>query len=304
MRRRRFLLTSGATLAGGALAGCTGSEPKNGGNGDDSTTNETSGSGMSNETTTSGGGGGGKTTVDGFQLVSTDVPKQVTMGQQFSLSLTLKNVGDEPKAFQSSVQVDGNSPGAQQTGQMQTDKIDPGKTTKWSTTLTYPYVAKVNYRIEKLDETFTIDIVGEKLSFGETFRSPTEVAMTIQDITLTDHYRYEPSGGGSENVEASDGRQWAFVTVKAENKFRMKQTLPKGEQIHLIVGGDKVSMADIAKEDGKYEVNRFGDRTVASGESLTGWLAYEISADTSVDDLTVEWKGSDGNGSWWARWSQ
>jgi hypothetical protein len=304
MRRRRFLLASGTTLAGGALAGCTGSGPKNGGNGDDSNKKQTDGSGPSNKTTSSGSDGGdGKATVDGFQLVAANVPNEVTMGQEFMLSLTLKNVGSKKKAFTSPVLVDGNAPGSQQTGQLKTDKIAPGETTKWSTKLTYPYVATVKYRIEKLKKTFTIDIVGEELSLGQTFRSPTEVAMTIQDITLTEHYRYETGSGGSEMAEASDGRQWAFVTVNAENKFRMKQTLPKAGQIHLLVGGDKISPADIAKHDGRYEVNRFGDRTVASGESLTGWLAYELSADTTVDGLTVEWRGSDDNGSWWARWN-
>jgi hypothetical protein len=304
MRRRRFLLASGTTLAGGALAGCTGSGPKNGGNGDESNKKRTGGSKPSKKTTSGGtDGGGGKATVDGFQLVEANVPNRVTMGQEFVLSLTLKNVGSKRKAFTSPVQVTGNSPGSQQTGQLQTDKIAPGETTKWSTKLTYPYVATVKYRIEKLEKTFTIDIVGEKLSLGQTFRSPTEVAVTVRDITLTDHYRYEPSGGGSEEVEADDGRQWAFVTVKAENKFRMKQTLPKGEQIHLVVGGQKIPPTDIAKEDGKYKVNRFGDRSVASGESLSGWLAYEIAADKTVDDLIVEWKSSDGSGSWWARWN-
>ncbi len=314
MRRRRFLTASGATLAGGALAGCTGSGPNSGGNGDSSTNEETKGSGNGTDSNSSGGGdggggngsggGGGKTTANGFQLVSAKVPKKVTMGKQFTLELTIKNVGDSPKAFQSSVSVDGGTPGSQQMGRITTDKIAPGKTTTWSTQLTYPYVATVNYHIAELKKSFSIDIVGETLSFGETFLSPNEIATTIQDITLTDHYRYEPDSGGSEDVEASDGRQWAFVTVKAENKFRMKQTLPMGDQFLLHVGGNKIKPGDIAKEDGKYEVNKFGDRTVASGESLTGWLAYELPADVSEDDVTVEWQGSDDEGSWWARWNK
>ncbi len=315
MRRRRFLTASGVTLAGGALAGCIGSGPKDGGNGDSSKKKQngsggdgsTSGGGGDGTNGTSGSGSGadsGKITVNGFQLVSAKVPKKVTMGKQFALKLTIKNVGDSPKAFTSAVSVDGNAPGSQQRGNIQTDKISPGKTTTWSTNLTYPYVATVKYHIAALKKTFSIDIVGEKFSFGQTFLSPNEIAATVQDFTLTDHYRYEPSGGGSKDVEASDGQQWAFVTVKTQNKFRMKQTLPKGNQFHLLAGGNSITPADIAKKDGKYEVNKFGDRTVASGESLAGWLAYELPANVSEQDIAVEWKSSDDEGSWWARWSQ
>ena len=310
MRRRRFLTASGATLAGGALAGCTGSGPNSGGNGDSSKNKSKGGSGNATESTSDGtddgsADSGGITTANGFQLVSAKVPKKVTMGKQFALKLTIKNVGDSSKAFESTVSVEGNAPGSQQMGHIQTDKIAPGKTTTWSTKLTYPYVATVDYHIAELKKTFSIDIVGETLSFGESFLSPNEIAVTVQDVTLTDHYRYKPDSGGSEDVEASDGSQWAFVTVKAENKFRMKQTLPMGNQFVLHTGGKKIKPTDhIAKEDGKYKVNKFGDRTVASGESLAGWLAYELPADVSEQDITIEWHGSDDEGSWWTRWNQ
>jgi hypothetical protein len=301
MRRRRFLTASGAVLVGGVLAGCAGSGPKDSGNGEVSKT-KTKGSGG---TTSNGGkaaGEGGTTTKSGFELVSANVPDRVTAGEQFTLELTVENRGRSPAAFRSPIQVEGSGGGSQQSGRIQTKEISPGKKTTWSTKLSYPYVTTVTYRITDLGKAFTVDVVGDRLSLGETFLSPTEIAVTVRDITLTDRYRYVRENGRRVDVDASDGRQWAFVTLNAENRFRMGQTLPKGNSFHLLVGNRREAPTDIAKVNGQYKLERFGRREVEPGGSNSGWLAYDISADRSASDLAVEWKGSDGTGSWTAQW--
>lgn len=231
------------------------------------------------------------------------MPKEVVLGEQFTLGFTIKNNGDSASTFESPIEVNGSEGGSQQSGTIQTEEIPPGETTTWSTKLSYPYISTVNYLIGAFEKSFSVKVVAPTLSVGETFVSPNEVAITIRDITLTDHYRYETGAGPMEDVEADDNRQWAFVTVNAENRFRMRQALPKGETFSLLVGGRKHKPSDIAKQEGKYELERFGSRDVASGESLAGWLAYEISADRSVSDLAIEWSASDGSGSWSAQWS-
>ncbi|GAA0224529.1 cupredoxin domain-containing protein [Haladaptatus pallidirubidus] len=307
MRRRRFLTVSGTAFVGGALAGCTGSEPKDGGNGNSSPTKK---DGTGETTGESGGGNAGDgnsgeaTTADGqFSLVSSNVPKEVVLSEEFTLEFTIKNNGDSVETFESPIEVNGSEGGSQQSGSIQTDEIPPGETTTWSTSLTYPYVSTVNYLVGAFEKSFSVKFVAPTLSVGETFVSPNEVAITIRDIVLTDHYRYETGDGRMEDVESDDNRQWAFVTVNAENRFRMRQALPKGETFTLIAGGRKLKPSDIAKQEGKYELDRFGSRDVASGESLAGWLAYEIPADRSASDLAVEWRASDGSGSWSAQWS-
>ncbi len=258
--------------------------------------------------TTSSGGGGttsgtNETTArSGFQLVSATVPDKVTMGRQFTLELTIKNRGNSPAAFQSPIQVEGGGGGIQQSGTIQTDAIESGETATWSTKLTYPYVGKVTYRVDALEKEFTVDFVGEQLSVGETFLSPTEMAVTIRDVVLTDRYRYVRDNGRRVDVDASNGRQWAFVTVHAKNRFRMGQPLPTVDSFRLLVGGQELTQASIAKENGQYKLERFGHRRVEPGASKSGWLVYELSADRSMDDLAVEWNGSDETGSWWAQW--
>ncbi|WP_227374834.1 DUF4832 domain-containing protein [Haladaptatus halobius] len=301
MRRRRFLTASGAVLVGGVLAGCAGSGPKDSGNGEVPKT-KTKGSG---ETTSNGGkaaGEGGTTTKSGFELVSANVPDRVTMGEQFTLELTVENRGRSPAAFRSPIRVEGSGGGSQQSGTIETKEIEPGKTTTWSTKLSYPYVATVTYRIANLGKAFTVEFVGERLSVGETYISPMEMAVTVRDIVLTDNYQYVRENGRKVDVNASSGRQWAFVTLYAENRFRMGQPLPKADSFRLLVGDRREAPADIAKEHGRYELERFGRREVEPGGSNSGWLAYGISADRSASDLAVEWKGSDGTGSWTAQW--
>ncbi len=294
MRRRRFLAASGTAFVGGFLAGCSGSGPKDNGNGDSSTTkggtaNETS---QTSETAES----------NGFALTSVNVPNEVVMGKEFTLEFTIKNNGTSARAFQSPIDVSTGS-GTQQSGTLETGTIPPGKTKTWSKKLSYPYVSTVTYNLAEFGKSFSVNIVGKTLSIGETFSSPNSVAVTVQDITLTSHYRFVRGNGEVVDVEADDGRQWAFVTVKAKNEFRMRQSLPKRDSFHLLVGKREDKPTQIRKEEGKYKLERFGRRDVASGESLTGWLAYDISADRSADELSVKWNGSDSNGSWWTRWS-
>ncbi|WP_266079083.1 DUF4352 domain-containing protein [Haladaptatus caseinilyticus] len=303
MRRRRFLMVSGAAFAGGALAGCTGSEPEDGGNGNSSTTNA---DGKAGTTSNSGGNddsGGVATTGNGFALVSANVPNEVVLDEEFTIEFTIKNTGDSARSFESPIEVNGSEGGSQQSGMIQTKKITPGETATWSTKLSYPYVSTVNYLLPAFEQSFSVKIVGPDLSIGETFVTPNEMAISVQDITVTDHYRYETGSGEMRDVEADDGRQWAFVTVSAENRFRMRQSLPKGDTFTLLVGERREKPSDIAKSEGKYELERFGRRDVASGEGQTGWLAYEISANRSASDLGVEWTGGDGSGSWSAQWS-
>ncbi|WP_458188918.1 twin-arginine translocation signal domain-containing protein [Haladaptatus sp. NG-WS-4] len=301
MRRRRFLTASGAAFAGGALAGCTGSGPEDSGNGDRTTTKQTTGA---DGTTTENDSGSGGTTSEegGFTLVSSNVPKQVTMGEEFTLELTIENRGSSPAAFESAIRVEGSGGSSQQSGSIQTNEIAPGKTTTWKTNLSYPYVGQVAYRIEALDKTFTVDVVGERLSVGETYLSPTEVAVTVRNVTLTDRYQYVRESGRKVDVTASNGRQWAFVTLRAENQFRMGQALPKRDSFHLLVGDRAQAPTEIAKKNGQYKLEQFGKRKVEPGGSNSGWIAYEISADRSASDLAVEWKGNDGTGSWTAQW--
>ncbi|WP_435155710.1 twin-arginine translocation signal domain-containing protein [Haladaptatus sp. DFWS20] len=301
MRRRRFLTVSGAAFVGGTLAGCTGSGPEDGGDGN-STTKKANSSGQTTGKPDDENSGGA-TTDGGFALVSANVPNEAVLGEQFKLEFTIKNNGNSAGAFQSPIEVNGSEGGSDQSGTIQTEKIPAGETTTWSTKLSYPYVSTVTYKITAFEKSFSVKIVGPKLSTGETFLTPNEMAITIQDIVLTDHYRYQTGSGEMRDVEAGNGRQWAFVTVNAENKFRMRQSLPKGDTFSLVVGNRRQKPSNIAKSEGKYELERFGSRDVASGEGMSGWLAYEISADRSVSDLAVEWTGGDGSGSWSAQWS-
>ncbi|WP_227353286.1 DUF4352 domain-containing protein [Haladaptatus salinisoli] len=300
MRRRRFLTASGAVLVGGVLAGCAGSGPNDSGNGEVSKT-KTKGSGGSASNGGGTAGEGGTTAKGGFELVSANVPDQVTAGEEFALKLTVENRGNSPAAFRSPIRVDAGG-GTQQSGTIRTKEVAPGKTATWSTKLSYPYVGAVTYRIANLEKTFTVKFVGERLPVGETFLSPTEMAVTVRDVTLTDQYRYVRGNGRRVDVDASEGRQWAFVTVRAENRFRMGQTLPKADSFRLVVGDKREAPTDIAKENGQYKLERFGRREVKPGGSKSGWLAYDVSADRSASDLAVEWKGSDGTGTWTALW--
>jgi len=304
MRRRRFLTASGTAFVGSVLAGCTGGSGPDNGGGDGSTTTTTVPGGGTT------GGGDGTTTGDGgtsdpqvsFDIVSLDVPEESVMGQKLTLKATVKNTGNRAGAFSSPIRVSGSGDGWHKATEIETKVIEPGKQVTWSTEYAYPYAGRANFRIPNAQQAFSIDVSPRTFSLGGTYVSPVDTALTVNDVTPTDAYSYNPPNGEARRVPAGDGRQWVFVAVVAGNRLESAQGTPSRSDIVLMVdppgeeGTTEVGPAGIPKEGGRYESSE-----VESGGTNRGWIVYETSSESTIQ--AVRWQGTDGIGRWDARWS-
>ena len=315
MLRRRFLTATGTTLVGVTLAGCSGSES---GNGDEGTTTTTTGGsdGTGDQTSQTTQSTETTTSEVAFDLASLETPKEAAMGESLPLKAVIENTGNRPAAFSSPIRVSGSGSGWHTAATIQTKVIEPGKRATWSTEYTYPYSGTANFRIPKLQRAFSVDVSPRTLSFGGTHVAPTDFAFTVRDVRLTDGYWYERSNGSSTQVSAGSGSQWAFVTVAAKNQADFAQRPPSRTGVSMLVsssgGRSEVSPADITKESGRYPppLDDSGTTTTTSsgseglppGETASGWIAYEVPADSSVSDLVVQWREGDGVGRWTVRW--
>ncbi|WP_433626625.1 twin-arginine translocation signal domain-containing protein [Halomicrococcus sp. NG-SE-24] len=314
MFRRRFLAATGTTLAGVALAGCSGSEPGDGGE-----------QGTTSATTEGGGGTDDRTSEStestetsrpevSFDLASFEAPKEAAMGEPLPLKVVIENTGDRPAAFSSPIRLSGSGGGWHTAATIQTEVIEPGKRATWSTEYTHPYSGTANFRIPKLQRAFSVDVSPKTLSFGGTHVVPTDFAFTVRDVSLTDSYRYERSNGSTTEVSAGSGSQWAFVHVAAENRADYAQRPPSRSGVSLLVGssGTTLSPAGIPRERGRYPpplddsgtttTTTSGSEGLEPGGTASGWIAYEVPADRSVSDLVVQWREGDGVGRWTVRW--
>lgn len=298
MNRRGFLTTC-ATLSIGAIAGCSSG-------GDTSTDNTTTTRITSDVETTISETSTEKTETTTevgepeFKLISFDAPKQVEIGKEFTIKAEIKNVGNAAGKFHSVISGKTVDSDWQKAGDIETEEIAPGETATWtSKTVTFSYQMQTTFRIEQLDKQFTIRSVSRKLAFGETFTSPEGVAVTVQKLELKTYYEYEDYDGNTAEKRAGDGKQWAFVYLKAKNETGESQFVPLTTDVNLVAGNTQYDEAYINKEANKYDGGE-----VESGIVRKGWIAYEIPDDLSKADVRVAWSGEDINGKWSVRWSK
>ncbi len=224
------------------------------------------------------------------------------MGDELTLKAVVKNTGGRPGAFSSPIRVSGSGDGWHKATDIETKIIDPGQTAKWSAGYRYPYAGRAIFRIPNAQRAFTVDVSPRTFSLGGTYVSPVDTALTVNDVTPTSRYSYNPPNGSRREVPAGDGRQWVFVAVVAGNRLESAQGTASRSDITLMVdppgedGTTEVGPAGIAKEDGRYESSE-----VESGGTNRGWIAYETSSEASI--RSVRWQGTDGIGRWDARWS-
>jgi hypothetical protein len=284
-------------LAAITLAGCTSSEEEPA-----QVTDETNAGSDGTPTPTENPTTADPTTEEGepeFELISLDVPEEVEIGKEFTISATLKNVGSAPGEFQSAISAKTAESEWQSAGDVETGEIQPDETGEWtSKTVTLPYLMRVKYRIEKLEKEFTIQSISRKLTFGESYTSPSNVVVTTKNVELKSYYEYEGYDGSTEKERAGDGKQWAFVYLKAENKASEKRFIPLSSDINLLAENRQYDEEYINKEDGGYEGSE-----VEVGIVREGWLAYKIPNNLSKTDLTVAWSGDNYQGEWSVQWS-
>ncbi|WP_137284013.1 COG1361 family protein [Halorussus salinisoli] len=295
MNRRHFITAT--TLSLSALAGCTG-----GGNDSSQSSQTTAETETEQEGSTETTSTRERTTEEGeaeFELVSSDVPEKVELGEEFAISAEIKNVGSAPGEFDSAISAKTASSDWQQAGDAETEEIEPGETATWtSETVTFEYLMRVTYRIEKLEQEFTIQAVSRKLSLGESFTTPEGVVVSVQRFDLKSYYEYEGYDGSTEQKRAGDGKRWAFVYLKAENTAGQSNFIPLETDVNLIARNSQYDQKYVNKEENRYEGGE-----VEAGIVRKGWLAYEIPNDLSKTDLTVAWSDRDGTGEWSVRWS-
>lgn len=193
MDRRGFIL---AGLGGfcGTLAGCTGSS--------DPVKTETT---TSNPTTEAPTEGGGEAEAVGprFEVVSFNRPETAEVGEEVQIELVVRNTGDEPGEFTAAIEAKVGGSNWQPAGDVETGVIPPGETGTWtSNVVEYPDAMLVQYRIEKADLEFTIEVT----------RPPVELEYTISAGTSPDSIPEDIRKSRDEGGRRKEGYQWVVVT--------------------------------------------------------------------------------------------
>lgn len=284
MRRRTYL----GLLAVG-LAGCSGT-------GSDETattaepTTETASPTATDATTTATTATTTETTTAAppeFAVTAVDSPDEVEIGADYRFTITVENAGGRDGTFESAVsRKAGEDAPWEEVGTLGLDVPADGTATWESGATQFGHVQEVAFRLDDAPSRpeWTVRVVPARLRFGETAISPERAAATVTDVTFQDGYEYERYSGGTVTVDAPEGRQFAFVTVRVENQADEPRAVPRAAGFSLLVGDQQYDDAHIRKEEGAY----YGGE-VRPGAAREGWIAYEIPAEVARGDVTIAW---------------
>lgn len=236
-----------------------------------------------------------------FELLKYDFPEQVEIGEQFTPAITLRNTGGQPSDYEAPLwgRVAGNNEW-QELNQWKWSTLEPGEkgtaeaTGAWS----FEYLYELEFRLGKFDQTTPLDVVTKQLSIGEAYTTPWDTQLVVQGIELTEQYTYEDYSGETRPEDAPEGKQWAFVNLRAENTADKMAELPTRFDMLLLADNRQYEYEVIGNREGAYEG---GD--VQPGVVEEGWLAFVLPADVTADSLAFVYNEVTTEGELAVRWS-
>lgn len=162
---------------------------------------------------------------------------------------------------------------------------------------TIPLITLVDFEMYDPKQTF------EK-SFGEYYRTPEDIVVTVYRVDLKEAFDSEDSYGDPIEVIPDEGNQWCFVYVDAKNESDSSAWLPSAYDINVISGNSQYDSQTLYYDPTDLSEDRYEGGEVEGGISRMGWVAYQIPEDLSVDDLKVVWSDDVPGLEWTVEWTK
>ena len=287
---RRHYLTAGGVAVFTGIAGCTSEgedNAENANNGDETTDTDASSSGSAEASAEAS-----------FEIVGLDAPEQVEIGDPHRFSVDVKNTGEADGTWTDTLLFKSGNEDWQEVGEVEMD-IPAGETATWqSGEVAWDYQTMVTLGFQEAQQQFQIQVVAAALAYGESFTNPRDMEVSCHDVQLKDAYEYKDYNGQTTYEQAAEGKQWAFVYLRAENVGGSTEFTPLEREVSVVAGNTQYDSEYIMKEEGKYDGGEINPGIVREG-----WLCYEIPDNLSVDDLVVVYSEGNYEGDWTVRWS-
>lgn len=286
---RRHLLATGTTTALLGIAGCSSDN-----SGDDSSTDEDT---PTDDSTDSGSSGGASAEAE-FQITGVDAPEQVEIGEPHTFSVDVENTGEADGTWTDTLLVKTGNSDWQEVGEVEME-VPAGETKTWTSgEVSFDYQTMVTLGFQNAQKEVQIQVVAASLSYGESFTNPEDMKVTCTGVDLQQAYQYKDYNGDTATERAPDGKQWAFVNLRAENVGGSKEFTPLESDVSIVANNTQYDSQYINKEEGRYDGGEINPGIVREG-----WLCYEIPESLSKDDFTVVYSAENYQGNWTVHWS-
>lgn len=278
MTNRRKFMSSVATAATITVAGCSTNE----GDPSGSTEDEESSADTSSEGTTSGEAQ--------FSLVEWNVPSEVAINQQIDIGVVVENTGDAAEDFTAPLYE--KTPDSEWTNMTEIDfgTIQPGEGVEMVfDEVVYEYINRYELRLGDFQQTTVLQTVSAQIDWGSEYTTPNGYIIRVDEPEVQDSYEYENFNENIDQKEPDNGGQWAFLNAYVKNETGQSEFSPLASEINLIYGSSQSDGETILIDDPVNKGEPFDGGELQPGIERSGWIAYEIPSDVSVNDLTVAW---------------
>lgn len=294
MTSRRAIITS---FVGGSIfiAGCSGTNPEST---DDSFSNQSednstldSNTGNSETDSTDNSGDTQESGSASFELVGYDVPDTVEIGEEVTIKISVKNTGGETGDYSAPLHVKTAELDWQELADWEFTGLEPDETVTAESyePFIFDYIGRYELRLGEFSETAVIQSVSAKVSWGSEYITPEGYRIRVDRPVIQETYSYEGFQGEIKQKETESGRNWAFINIWVKNETGNAEYSPTGSEFALLYDN---SQADGETYLGDEPINKeepFDGGELQPGVERSGWVAYQIPKDLSVNDLTVAW---------------
>jgi len=293
-RRREFVSMVGVGTV--ALSGCSSDEGETGGEVEDegSTSDSSNGETTSEESTSEESTSEESTSEEAeFELVEWIVPSEVEIDQPVEIGMAVENTGDVAGEFTTPLYE--RTPESDWTNVTEADfgTVDPGEIVElFFEEVTYPYVTRYELRLGDFQETAIVQTVSAKINWGTEYTTPNGYVIRVDEPDLQSSYEYEDYSGEVSLEEPENGGQWAFVNIYVSNETGQANYSPLANEFPMIYGNSQADGTTVLFNDPINRDQSFDGGELQPGVERSGWVAYEIPSDTSVNDLRVAWSQS------------
>ena len=227
-----------------------------------------------------------------FEFEGVNAPDTVELNEPISFAIRVRNVGSGRGTFTSGLSTKvGDGEWRSLEGEISMP-LDAGEAGVWeSPEVTPRYLATVSYRLDAVDEAWSISVGPRRLPFDERYATPSGLFVSVVGGRFESTY---PTDGGTT---APDGSVWAVVRVDVRNRLQEAQPAPDASTFTVESGGEVRELAQ-SVTDNPYEGGELATRTVRRGD-----LVVAVPEGTTPGNLTVTWEQSTENGDVRAIWS-
>ncbi|MFB6188590.1 MAG: hypothetical protein ABEI57_01785 [Halapricum sp.] len=241
------------------------------------------------------------------KITDVSVPETVTLFSDFNATLKVENTGDGSGSAHALVALQGNHDWEHDSVTRVNESLEPGETATVNLNLSPPGTERdsdemfrvfINGTGESREQ--TVEVVPPMFSVGETFTTPHGLAVTVQEVQFGDVLKTKAVfGDGFSENRLGENKKWAFVKVSSTNTNTKSQPLAGSSQFDVVSSKlDSEPPIEIpsalATEPAEFRGSVSGTTynptsSYAKGESVEGWIVFEVPASLSRDELKIYW---------------